>query len=330
MSENQTVSVKDRLPSWSISRDTMIMLSLIVVIQLGAYGLTQISTASPSPPPGVSPSSPSGGVALTGVIVAESIAVVLAFRVWKCLPDRLQDVVKWAAITVLFGGTSLWAAITARWAIIALLGLWILCTLFAWVTFKILNRWDLKWTFHNLIALLLGILGTTAISKVLEPAPIIIFLLGMLVWDRIAVDFSSWMTDLIDLSVQAGIPNYFVIPTGWRLEWDRFQKWMADMDGSERPDDVGSLIGLGDFVLPGMLTVSAAAAVDGSGQIIAVGCFIGTCVGMLSLQRELHQREKGKATPALPWLNTGAIAGFILGWAVSGVPLLVALGVQSP
>jgi len=50
---------------------------------------------------------------------------------------------------------------------------------------------------------------------------------------------------------------------------------------------------------------------------------VGTVLGLLAL---MYQVAKGQAHAGLPLLNGGAIAGYLGGSLVVGVPLLTALG----
>jgi presenilin-like A22 family membrane protease len=94
-------------------------------------------------------------------------------------------------------------------------------------------------------------------------------------------------------------------------------------------------IGLGDAVIPTVLVASAAFFLPSSLTpslgvpglpaltLPALTAMIGTFAGLFTL---LWMVLKGRAHAGLPLLNGGAIGGYLLGAAASGVPLLTALG----
>jgi presenilin-like A22 family membrane protease len=107
-------------------------------------------------------------------------------------------------------------------------------------------------------------------------------------------------------------------------------------DGGEAPDSAferdAFFIGLGDAVMPAVLIASAGFFAPGGVDALVSGlaltlpaltAMVGTVLGLLVL---MYQVSKGQAHAGLPLLNGGAIAGYLGGSIVAGVPLLVALG----
>jgi presenilin-like A22 family membrane protease len=91
-------------------------------------------------------------------------------------------------------------------------------------------------------------------------------------------------------------------------------------------------IGLGDAVMPAVLVASAGFFAPGGVDALASGlaltlpaltAMIGTILGLLVL---MYQVAKGQAHAGLPLLNGGAIAGYLGGSLLAGVPLVTALG----
>jgi presenilin-like A22 family membrane protease len=121
----------------------------------------------------------------------------------------------------------------------------------------------------------------------------------------------------------------------------------GDADGGERetPDPGGVLseeeedddgrdaffIGLGDAVMPTIIVASAAffletpsLGVPGIALTLpALTAIIGTLAGLAVL---LTLVSRGRAHAGLPLLNGGAIAGYLVGALLAGVPLVTALG----
>ncbi|WP_136687278.1 presenilin family intramembrane aspartyl protease PSH [Halorhabdus amylolytica] len=113
------------------------------------------------------------------------------------------------------------------------------------------------------------------------------------------------------------------------------------VDGSHGADEEGDpieerdalFIGLGDAVVPTVLVASAAFFAPASIPTIGVGGFstalpavtamIGTFVGLAIL---LWMVLKGRAHAGLPLLNSGVIAGYLVGALASGLSIVEALG----
>jgi presenilin-like A22 family membrane protease len=94
-------------------------------------------------------------------------------------------------------------------------------------------------------------------------------------------------------------------------------------------------IGLGDAVIPTVLVASAAFFVSGVPTLALPGlsiplpaglAMVGTLAGLVVL---LWMVLRGRAHAGLPLLNGGAIAGYLVGALVSGIPLLDALGLTN-
>ncbi|MEF8831722.1 MAG: presenilin family intramembrane aspartyl protease PSH, partial [Halobacteriales archaeon] len=89
-------------------------------------------------------------------------------------------------------------------------------------------------------------------------------------------------------------------------------------------------VGLGDAVVPTVLTASAVVYLDAprigvlSLHVPALGAIAGTVAGVLAL---LWLVFRGRPHAGLPLLNGGAIAGYLIGAAATGIPLATALGV---
>ena len=91
-------------------------------------------------------------------------------------------------------------------------------------------------------------------------------------------------------------------------------------------------IGLGDAVMPAVLVASAGFFAPGGVDTLVSGLALtlpaltamaGTVLGLLVL---MYQVAKGQAHAGLPLLNGGAIAGYLGGSLLAGVPVVTALG----
>jgi presenilin-like A22 family membrane protease len=103
----------------------------------------------------------------------------------------------------------------------------------------------------------------------------------------------------------------------------------SEADDADPLDRDAFFIGLGDAVMPTVLVASAAhfspaPAVLAGVSVPALAAAVGTLVGLLALMRFVL---RGRAHAGLPLLNGGAIAGYLAGALLAGIPLVEALGV---
>jgi len=106
----------------------------------------------------------------------------------------------------------------------------------------------------------------------------------------------------------------------------------AEPEATEQVRDA-IYIGLGDAVMPTILVTSAAYFLQTEAPLYdlplialnapALGALVGTLVGLVVL---LWFVLKGRAHAGLPMLNGGAIGGYLIGAALSGITIVEALG----
>ncbi len=154
-----------------------------------------------------------------------------------------------------------------------------------------------SWIVIDASALLLaaGVTGMFGIS--LEPLPVMVLLVILAIYDALSVYKTEHMIDLAESVIKMGLPMLFIIP-------------------SKR--DKPMLLGVGDVVIPNILVVSAQTFVKaptiGFLKIPALTALIGGTLGMVALITVAERLNRPHA--GLPFLNTGAILGFLLGLAV--------------
>lgn len=314
------LNIQNRVSEFEIGWFSVVMVGLVVLIQglaiVVAPHLSEFITL-----PDTQASEGSIGVMMAGVVVVESVVIVGLYRLWKRLPDYLRKYGKYALMALMYGASG-WLSYQAGAfrtfiGLTAFLGFWIIVS-------RTLKHFDMDWMAFNLFSIGLGIGATAFIGVVALPVVIIPLMVALLVWDHVAVNLSDMMGDLIEFSSSAGLPNVIIIPTGLSLDSEKTKEYLKDPESEERPQNLLAMIGVGDFSIPGALTVSAWVA---GFETVAVTSLLGTCIAMAILYNSLQKSDSG--LPALPWLNTGAITGFGIGILVAGVPVLVALGVAS-
>jgi presenilin-like A22 family membrane protease len=148
--------------------------------------------------------------------------------------------------------------------------------------------------------------------------PAFILLGALAIYDFVAVYRTKHMLTLADVVVDMKLPILMVMPTGKGYDYPSAPplkaRNAAPGAGVERD---AIFMGLGDVVIPGTLVVSAfawlgsAPTVLGAGGNlwVALGTLIGSLVGYAILMVLV---DRGNAQAGLPFLNGGAIGGYIL------------------
>jgi len=168
-----------------------------------------------------------------------------------------------------------------------------------------------EWYVIDVTGILIGA-GVTAIFGIsLAIIPTLLLLIGLAVYDAIAVYKTKHMIALAEGMMELKLPVMFVIPKrrGYSFLKDEFKK-------GERG---AYFMGLGDAVIPSILVVSAKVFTTpptGFLNLPALGAIIGTLVGFGVLTKFV---AKGEPQPGLPFLNTGAIIGFMAGCLGAGI-----------
>lgn len=160
--------------------------------------------------------------------------------------------------------------------------------------------------------------GVTAILGIsFSWVPATLLLVALACYDAWAVYRSKHMVTLADELTSQRLPVLLVIPKSADYKFSE-QKSLKEQvaKGEERE---AMFIGLGDLIIPGLMTVSALAWLRddiGTGLLslspsftVAIGTLIGSLVGFSILMRFVL---KGNPQAGLPLLNGGALAGYFL------------------
>jgi presenilin-like A22 family membrane protease len=163
-----------------------------------------------------------------------------------------------------------------------------------------------EWYIIDATGLIIGG-GAAAIFGIsLGILPVLLLMIILMVYDAIAVYKTKHMVALAESVVDLHMPVLFVLPRKWSFSLLR---------GDEMED--GFFMGLGDAIIPTVLVVSAnyylAEFVYYFGLINApaLGALVGTLAGYAVLSRFAG---RGKPHAGLPFLNSGAILGFVIGY----------------
>lgn len=159
--------------------------------------------------------------------------------------------------------------------------------------------------------------GVTAIMGIsFGILPALLLLVGLAAYDAWAVYRTKHMVTLADELTSQRLPVLLVIPK--RADYSfRTQKSLKE-EIAQGEDREAMFIGLGDLIIPGVLSVSAFNFLTAPGRVIAglepnimvaVATLVGTVVGFTILMRFVLS---GNPQAGLPLLNGGAIAGFFV------------------
>ncbi|HIH43955.1 MAG TPA: hypothetical protein HA257_02375 [Candidatus Methanoperedenaceae archaeon] len=178
-----------------------------------------------------------------------------------------------------------------------------------------------EWYVVDIVGVLIGG-GAAAIFGIsLAIVPTLLLLLILAVYDAIAVYSTKHMIALAEGVMDLKMPVLLVVPKHLRYSFltEKFDK----------PEREAFFMGLGDAVMPTILTVSAnmfvatrAVAVlplVGAVNLPVLGTILGTLTGFAVLAVFV---SRGKPQAGLPFLNGGAILGYAAGCLFAGVPLL--------
>ncbi|WP_313690996.1 presenilin family intramembrane aspartyl protease PSH [Halorarum halobium] len=188
-----------------------------------------------------------------------------------------------------------------------------------------------RWEVRNLVAVV-GVAGAAGLfGASLSPPYALAALALAAVYDAYAVYVSGHMKTLAVASERMDLPSMFVVPAGegprgGRLDLDA----TADRDMERRGEPAATVLGAGDALFPAMLAASAAvhgaaggwfgsAASVAFGLVpTALGALVGSVVGFAALQVLVQRR--GGMYAGLPFINGGAMLGFLVAALASGIP----------
>jgi len=162
-----------------------------------------------------------------------------------------------------------------------------------------------------------GILVCAGISALfgvsMTPIPALLLLFILAVYDAISVYRTRHMVSLAEGVIGIKAPLLFVVPRSKGYSFRQDQQ----ISGDGRKG--AYFLGLGDAIIPTILVISASWAIEATKllgiSLPALGAMLGTYAGFLALM--MTSREKPQA--GLPFLNSGAVLGFLAGCLLAGV-----------
>ncbi len=241
---------------------------------------------------------------LARYIVLGSVLITVAFVLLLPLYFLLMDVALQFRPDTIVLETNMGNLATLLSFVVAALVTWILI------------KWP-EWYVVDTIGLVTAAGVTSILGISFDWIPATILLVALAVYDAWAVYRSKHMVTLADELTSQRLPVLLVIPKHADYKFSQqgsLKKQVAD--GEERE---AMFIGLGDLIIPGMMSVSALAWLpDNIGLglpgltpswTVAIGTLIGSLIGFSILMRYVL---RGNPQAGLPLLNGGALAGYFL------------------
>lgn len=234
---------------------------------------------------------------LIQLIILTAIGATMVYVFWPLLAPLLFDPLRTAGLSVDEAG-------------FAILGL---SLLMSGALTVLLWKWP-EWYIVDSVGVFVAA-GATAIFGVsFGVFPALILLVLLAVYDYISVYKTKHMLSLADSVVGLRLPIMLVVPK------HKDYSFLAEKENLTQQVESGKrreamFMGLGDLVIPSVMIVVAFSQVGS--PLAAVGALLGTFAGFAVLMSFVL---RGKPHAGLPSLNGGSIAGFFIGFALSGRP----------
>ncbi|MDV0446292.1 hypothetical protein MsAg5_01220 [Methanosarcinaceae archaeon Ag5] len=327
---------------FSIIKDVMPMIFmglLILAVQLGSLWLSSHEYITEQP---VFENPESVGNAVYYIVILLVFSAIVVYAVKKNKTGFIRGVVYLSiAITFFYVISSIIAEMTVLTGLLSLLS-----ALLALALAVVLYKYP-EWYVIDIAGVIISIGACAIIGVSLSILPIFVLLLALLIYDFISVYKTKHMLTLAGGMMDMKLPILFVVPKylGYSYIKDDFsdkdiqkdskdgekkeENEAAAENNAENKEEIedekkerGALfMGLGDAVIPTLLVVSANYFIPHTGIIStpALLTMAGTFVGYAAL---MYLVSKGNPQAGLPFLNTGAMAGFLIGIFISGISVM--------
>ena len=189
------------------------------------------------------------------------------------------------------------------------------------LTFVLLK--DPKWYVIDVVGFIVGVGAATILGVSLGVFPALLLLSILAIYDAISVYKTKHMLALAEGATKLRLPILFVVPSEKEFDMNK----LDDIDLNDREKDgerAAMMMGVGDAVIPGILVVSVAVFLSASGSselhytfpalLTAAFTLAGAFIGFALLMRAV---SSGKPQAGLPFLNGGAIIGFLIGHLIA-------------
>lgn len=280
----------------------IILISTFVFASLLAIFISETITSIPSGPPSPSPTSGFGYIIYYLIAaVVFSVAIIYIGR------RRGANVIRYFFIAV---------SAFVVYYVFSILGLYIADTLLQYYIISIAPAVLLaflmikyqRWYITNIVGFIMTAGVASIWAEVIGVWASVVFLAVFALYDYISVYRTKHMISLAKISVEQRLPMLFVYPTRKGASADNLI--FEPRETASRGDVIA--LGFGDTVFPAIMVVSSA-LFQPSRPLLFIGLpIIGAAIGMIILFFGISSRP----APGLPLINSGAIGGFLIAFAI--------------
>ena len=174
-----------------------------------------------------------------------------------------------------------------------------------------------EWYVIDLVGFIVAFGAAAILGVSFGILPVFILLIALAVYDAISVYKTKHMLTLAEGVSDLRLPVLFVVPKS--LDYRMDEEGPLDLkDESKAGTRETMMMGVGDAVIPGILVVSAAIFLSPEeipfqysldALAVAMGTLLGSFIGFAILMRQV---ATGRPQAGLPFLNGGAMAGFLV------------------
>ena len=177
-----------------------------------------------------------------------------------------------------------------------------------------------EWYVVNAAGLTMAVGVTAILGLSFAPLPVFLLLIAVAVYDAISVYWTKHMITLADSVTEQRLPVLLVVPKSLDYSFQTQKRLKDQLDeGGERE---AMFMGLGDLIFPGIVAISAFSFLPtggcwagfGCNAFVALGGLLGSLVGFVFLMRYVL---RGRPQAGLPLLNGGALAGYLVAYAIT-------------
>lgn len=173
-----------------------------------------------------------------------------------------------------------------------------------------------EWYLVDFVGVIICAGVSTLFGISMETGPALLLLIVLAFYDAISVYKTRHMVALAEGVMDIKAPLLFIAPKRSRYSFRKEEMGAGNTRGAY-------FLGLGDAIIPTVLMISANwslhAPYHNFGGIAvntpAIGAMLGTCIGFIALMNISEDHPQA----GLPFLNGGAILGFLVGCLASGV-----------
>ncbi len=161
-----------------------------------------------------------------------------------------------------------------------------------------------EWYMMNLTGILMAVGIALIFGISFGMIPVVVFLAILAIYDAVSVYKTKHMVSLADNVIEHNLPALFILPAKSDFSYKHAKSPVKKKTKKKERD--AYYMGFGDVMIPGIMVVSAA---RNYGLVAGVFTLIGAVLAMILLTAMVNS---GKPQPGLPYLNGGALAGFII------------------